>query len=352
MTRLLTGAALLGAGIAALATGAPARGAPIVIAGWPAVTAEFGGSTLVWATTVTNRLRGFDYWSAEVSRVRVARGGPSGAPETPVVVRTQAGPFGPVGLSTGADGSFVLVARGRGFPPPVVWCCDTRGLEVVMESDGRDIAPRALAAGVDGLRVRTILATTGATALVTDDPLRLTDDPAADRGRARPRAEAPFPSLPTEALASISGTAAVWVDPGAPGVINRGTLSDTGVTEGPALTVPGSIMAVWTRADAAAVAYRSGSGVTVAHVDLQTGVVRTVARASGVPPVALGRGIVAVAAGRRVLAGPPERLTEVRRAAGPVAALATDGARVAIFERSRSRTGARTTALRLARVGG
>jgi hypothetical protein len=329
-----------------------ATAAPLTISGWPEITARLSGSSLVWAATVTNRLRGFDYWATEVSRVRLGRSGPRGPAETPVAVRTQAGPLGPVALSTGPDGSFALLARGQGFPPPVIWCCDARGLEVVMESDGRETAPRALAAGVDGARVRMLLATPDAVRLVSDDPLRVTDDPAADRARARPRVEAAFPGRPRDPLVVIAGRQAAWIDSTAPTEVRTGTLTDAGVVEGPPLRQPGTVVGLWIGAPSTVVAAsRTAGGVEVARHDLPAGTRRVVFRGSRVPPLAAGGGVLAVADGRRVLAG-RGALAEVRRTSGAVAALATDGRRLAIFERLTGRRGARGTAVRLARVAG
>lgn len=337
------------------AGGAPhAEAAPIVVPGWPALAAEFSGSTLGWAAARTSRLRGFAYWSVEASRVRLGRGGPSGPVETPVVVRTQAGPFSGVAIapadSPSEPGAFVLLARGRAFPPPVVWCCDARGLEVVIESDGRAGAPRAVAAGADGRRVRLVLVAATSARLVSEDPQRLGDDPAGRAG-ALPRAEAPFPGRPADGLAAIRGGLAAWVERGEPAAVRVARIGDGGATGLTILHQPGPVAAL--RVDpprAVVVALRAGRGAQVARHDLARGRRAVLWRGRSLPRIAAAGGAVAIADGRRVLAGRAGRVAPVGRAGGAVGALATDGRRVAIFERIASRRGSRVTVVRLVRL--
>ncbi|MEW6582676.1 MAG: hypothetical protein AB1416_07950 [Actinomycetota bacterium] len=341
------------AAVAILAAWAPAgaaTAAPVTVTGWPAVEAALGGGTLAWATTATNRLRGFSYWSTEVSTVRLGRTGPSGAATSPVAVRTQAGPFGPVGLTAGADGSVVLVARGRGFAPPVVWCCDTRGLEVVMHSDGRAGAARALAAAVDGPRVRMVLAAASGATLVGEDPRRLTDEQEALAG-ALPRVEAAFPGTPVEGLVAASGPLLAWVDAADPAAVRTGTVTDAGLAEGTPLPTGARVRGVWVEAPSTVVVASGTSAVTLTRHDLAGGTRRVVWRGAGVPRVAVGGGVVAVASGRAVSAG-RGALRPLRTAAGEVAAVATDGRRVAAFERIVRRGGKRATVMRLLAVTG
>lgn len=332
---------LLGLGLAVAV--APAQAAPLAVPGWPRISSSIEGSTLLWTTTVTNRLRGFDYWAAEVSRVPLGTNGPRGVPETPVVVRTQAGPLGPVALAPGAGGTFTLLARGRNFAPPVIWCCDDEGVEVVMESDGRATAPRALAAGADGTRVRMLLSTPAAVRLVSASAL--------PGETALPRTEVDFPGRPIEPLAAIAGLQVAWVDETAPNEVRTGVLGDTGVTVGATLPQPGPVAALWvTPSGTVVVAGRVGAGFQIARHDTSAGGARRVVfRGSKVPPLSVGGGVVAVADGRRVLAGRGS-LTEVRRTKGVVASVATDGRRLAIFERLQAKGGVKRTAVRLVRV--
>lgn len=326
-----------------LPVAAPAAAAPLAVSGWPQITAHIEGSTLMWTTTVTNRLRGFDYHAAEVSRISLDPKGPRGLSETPVVVRTQAGPLGPVALAPGTAGSFTLLARGRGFPPPVIWCCDADGIEVVMESDGRDTAPRALAAGAEAGRVRMVLATPDAVRLVSASPLSGAGSLA--------RTEVAFPGRPLEPFAAIAGNRVAWVDVAAPSVVRTGSLADTGVTEGTPLRQPGVVAGVWlTSNGTVVVAARVGGRVEIARHDAATGAARRmVFRGPRVPSLSVGGGVVAVADGRTVLAG-RTTLTEVRRTIGTVAAVAVDGRRLAIFERLQGKGGIKRTAVRLVRV--
>lgn len=339
VARMAAGALLLGLPLAA----GRAHATPLTISGWPKITAHVEDATLVWATTVTNRLRGFDYWATEVSRVPLGTNGPRGVPETPVVVRTQAGPLGPVAVTPGPGGTFTLLARGRGFAPPVIWCCDAQGVEVVMESDGRDDAPRALAAGVDGSRVRMLLASAGAVRLVSASP---------QPEGAPPRTQVIFPGRPREPLAVIAGNRVAWVDVASPNEVRTGVLGDGGVAVGLPLPRFGPVVGLWiTAAGTVVVASRVGGIVQVARHDPAAGGFRrlVVFRGSRVPALDVAGGVVAIADGRRILAG-RGLLAEVRRTTGVVSAVATDGRRLAIFERLSGKAGLRRTAVRLVRV--
>lgn len=335
--------------LAALAPSAVA--APVTLPGWPDLTAVVSGPRLVWGTTTVNRPTGFRYWSADVSYVRLGRSGPVGSVETPVSVRTQAGAIGPLALAAGGDGSFVLVARGTAFPPPVIWCCDSRGLETVIQSDGRPGAPVAAAAGVDGRRVRMLVPTATAATLVGEDPRRLSDS-VADLVQALPRVEAPVAGRPAGDLAAVDGSLVAWVDRADPTVVRTGTVTDTGFTEGPPVRAGAPVRHLWASAPATLVVAAGRGAVTLARHDLSSGARRVLWRGSGVPRVGVGGGAVAIADGRVVSVARPAGLAQVRATAGAVAAVATDGRRLAVFERITGRGGKRSTALRLEALRG
>jgi hypothetical protein len=353
-------AALLAAAVPAAAGARPAAAAQTVarapaltLAGWDAIGADFSGTSLVYGASAAVRLPRFSYQRTDVYRVRVTPTGRlRGRPADVVVVRTSAGAMSAAGVAGAGDGRFVVIARGRGFAPPVVWCCDAADVQSVLESDGRSDAPVALAAAVDGARARILLAP-GAGAgfrLVSADPSLA---PGFDRR------EAPFPGAPAPGLAALAPGLVAWADgpalPGAPPstTVQVGVPSDSGVDGVRALAQPGPALAVRAAPGLVVVAARVGAGVEVARYDLPGLRRRVLWRGASLPALAVGGGAVALAEGRNVLAG-RRALRLVRRAAGPVAAVAVGAGMVASFERvaapARPRGAPRSTRVWLTRL--
>ncbi|MEQ9337324.1 MAG: hypothetical protein RJQ03_09040, partial [Miltoncostaeaceae bacterium] len=145
-----------------------------------------------------------------------------GAPETVTSVRTSIGAMRPGVLQAAGGGDFVMAptAVGLRFPTPVIWCC-TDGVEVVVESDSRDGAGRAMAAAADHTdRVRMLLIDpAGAASLVGVDPVGLGEN----------RTGVPVAVATRPGLVAMTATRLVWVDPAAPEVLQRATVSDAGI---------------------------------------------------------------------------------------------------------------------------
>jgi hypothetical protein len=318
--------------------------APLRLEGWGQVRAAFSGGHLVYVdagAAVTDR---FVYWRAEAWRVPVGPRGFAGPARRAVVVRTSAGPMTGVTLATDGGSGFVMAAVGRGFPPPVVWCCTPENLELVIESDGRADAPVALAAGPDVGRIRMVMRRGAATELVSSG--------VSDDVNAQGRTVAPFPGRPGPGLVAVAPRLVAWSEEGGRG-LRWGVPSDAGVAPVRTLAAAGQVLRVWVAHRMVVALERSGGRVAVARYDLPSGRRRVVWRGSGVPQVAAGGGAVAVASGRTVLAGRGSLLRPVRRAAGVVSAVAVDARRVAVFERiRRSADGrsVRSTALRVVRL--
>jgi len=322
-------AALLAAASPAAAATAPA----ITLPGWDAIGADFSGTSLVYGASGTVRLPRFSYQRTDVYRVAVDRRGRlRGRPADVVVVRTSAGPMRAATVTGAGGGRFVVIANGRGFAPPVIWCCDAANVQSVLESDGRADAPVALAAAVDGARTRLLLAPGEGEGfrLVSEDPALA---PGFDRR------EAPFPGSPAPGLAALAPGLVAWADgpaaPAAPAAaaLQVGVPSDTGVSGVRTLALPGPALAVRAAQGVVVVAARAGTRVEVARYDLPSLRRRVLWRGRTLPPLAVGGGAVALADGRTVLAG-RARLRPVRRAGGPVSAVAVGATMVASFERA------------------
>jgi hypothetical protein len=316
----------------ARAAPAPARSPALALVGWDAIGADFSGRSLVYGASVTVRLSRFTYERTDVSRVPLTpRGRVGGRPEDLVVVRTSAGRMTAASIAGAGGGRFVVTARGRGFAPPVIWCCDGANIQSVLESDGRADAPPALAAAVDGARARLLLGPGGGAGF------RLVSvDPAAPGNERR---ETPFPGAPAQGLAALAPGIVAWADgpaaPGAPAAasVQVGVPTDGAVEGVRALPLRGPALGVWAVRGLVVVASRAGAGVEVARYDLPALRRRVLWRGPARPTVAVGGGAVALADGRRVLAG-RGALRLVRRAAGPVAAIAVSARFVASFERA------------------
>jgi hypothetical protein len=333
--------------LALLAGAAAAAAKPVTIDGWGTVVADYSGRNLVIAdfATATVKGRDFSYYRADTYRVRLsASGGVRGATESPVVVREQIGPMQGGTIVGNGSGGFVLLAAGRGFAAPVIWCCTSGGIQNTVESDGRKDAPQTVAAAQDGKRVRWIRGRAGRYQLLAVD--------AADES-GETRTQVGFPGRPRLGLAALGPGNVAWVDQ--PLYSSRPTLrigvpTDAGVRSVRSLPQPGPVLRIWVERGTALVANRVGAQVQLARYDLPSTRRVVVWRGSGLGPTSLGGGTVATTVGRRVLAAGAGALRPVRTATAPVAAVAVDGSRLAVFERLITKKGARITALRLARV--
>jgi hypothetical protein len=346
---LLAAACGVGLGIAGDAAAAPLR-----VEGWGSMTADFSGKELVFrdsgAVPVTSgsgatRRTVFSYYYTYGWRVPLGAAGPSGPVTRAIAARTQAGPMRAATIVGDGKGGFVLVVGGRGFAPPVIWCCNAAGIENVLESDGRATAPSVVAAALDGKRVRMVMGRRSRFQIVSvnaDDEIGTTRTP-----------PAPFPGTPSAGKIAIARGVVAWAD--APGqyatrpVVKVGVPSDTLVRSVRTLRQPGQVLRVWAAKRLVVVATRTRTGVELARYDLPSP--RRVPIWSGrrLGPVDLGNGVVALGVGRTVYASRAGRLRPVARAARNIPTLATDGVRLAVFQRTRVK-GTRYTTVRLQRL--
>lgn len=245
-----------------------------------------------------------------------------------VIVRSSVAPMPQSRIASDANG-FVFVPGGL-TPSPVIWCCVANKEVVLVRPEGTPTAPVPTAAGIDGERVRALVRTGDATAVLRSWSPQKLDDP-----------DYPDPTATTADVAASprGGTSAIgagviaWSDNPAAGALSVGIPGDTGVSDVRVIPPTGPILDVKADAGAVVVTRRVGAGHEVSRVDTQ-GVVTRIWSGAARPMVAVGGGTVAIVAGRTVLAargGAPARRAAV--ANGLVVGVAADGDRLAWLQR-------------------
>jgi hypothetical protein len=323
-------AALALAGLLAVSVAPALAGPTLTITGWGRIAADISGPRLVYADSATVNTERFAYWRTDTFRVGLTRTGFGGRPTRAAVLRTSAGPMDRAWITGNGLGGFVVVAAGRGYPAPSVWCCDPTGTEAVIESDGRSTAPRVVASAQQGPRsVATVLGRRGSYRVLLVDPIEPTTS----------RVFYGFPGRPAEGLIGMARGLVAWADQpvyGSRPVVRVGVPGPRAVTGIRSIPQPGRVLRVWAVTGLVVVATRVGGRVEIARHPLPSGRRTVVWRGAALPPVvAVGGGTVAVAQGRDVLAARAGALRRVRTGAGPVSGLAVDRSRVVSFERVR-----------------
>ena len=310
------------AGVAALSLTGSAQAANIVLDGWGGITADIGGGALVWSDTAPAKAATFTYWRTDTGRAPF--GGSIGTAAEPVLIRTSAGiSKGARVRATGTGRGYVTIAPGAAYAGPVIWCCDSTSTEVVVSSDGRDGAPAPAGAGLDGSRVRWISGSASGAVLGSASPVE---------GDLRGTSVS-IPGNTGPGLASIATGVAAWAGKGSSS-ISIGIPADDGVSGVRTVAQGGVVKSVFATPVFVVAVVKSGSRAKVVRTDVSSGTARTVWSGSGAPVVVAGGNAIAIGTGSNVFSS---RGGATARAAGTakglVAALATDGKRIVVFER-------------------
>ena len=309
-------------GAAGLALTGSAQAANIVLGGWGSITADIGGGALVWSDTAPAKTATFTYWRTDTGRA--AFSGTIGKATKPVVIRTSAGiSNGARVRATGTDKGYVTIAPGAAYAGPIIWCCDSESAEVVVSSDGRDGAPAPAGAGLDGTRVRWIASSASGAVLGSASPVE---------GDLRATSVS-IPGNTGPGLASIATGVAAWAERGAT-AISIGIPGDDGVSGLRGVAQGGIVKSVFATPAFVVTVVKSGSRAKVVRTDVASGTARTVWSGSGTPVVAAGGNAIVIGSGSNVFSSKGgAKARAAGTAKGIVAALATDGTRIVVFER-------------------
>ena len=309
-------------GAAGLALTGSAQAANIVLGGWGSITADIGGGALVWSDTAPAKTATFTYWRTDTGRA--AFSGSIGKATKPVVIRTSAGSSNGARVrATGTDKGYVTIAPGAAYAGPIIWCCDSESAEVVVSSDGRDGAPAPAGAGLDGTRVRWIASSASGAVLGSASPVE---------GDLRATSVS-IPGNTGPGLASIATGVAAWAERGAT-AISIGIPGDDGVSGLRGVAQGGIVKSVFATPAFVVTVVKSGSRAKVMRTDVASGTARTVWSGSGTPVVAAGGNAIVIGSGSKVFSSKGgAKARAAGTAKGIVAALATDGTRIVVFER-------------------
>ena len=249
----------------------------------------------------------------------------------PVLIRTSAGmPNGARVRVTGTARGYVTIAPGAAYAGPVVWCCDASNTEVVVSSDGRDDAPHPVGAGLDGDRVRWIASGAAGAVLGAGSPVE---------GDLR-ETSISIPGNPGPFQASIAQGVAAWADRGG-STLRLGVPSDTDMGSMREVPQGGQVKSVLATSTYVATVVRAGGRTKVLRTPVAGGAPRTIWTGSGTPQVAMSGGAIAIGSGTTVLTSRSGGTAKkAYTAKGPIAAVATDGKRVVVFERITRKIGA------------
>ena len=309
-------------GAAGLVLTGSAQAANIVLGGWGSITADIGGGALVWSDTAPAKTATFTYWRTDTGRA--AFSGSIGKATKPVVIRTSAGSSNGARVrATGTDRGYVTIAPGAAYAGPIIWCCDSESAEVVVSSDGRDGAPAPAGAGLDGTRVRWIASSASGAVLGSASPVE---------GDLRATSVS-IPGNTGPGLASIATGVAAWAERGAT-AISIGIPGDDGVSGLRGVAQGGIVKSVFATPAFVMTVVKSGSRAKVMRTDVASGTARTVWSGSGTPVVAAGGNAIVIGSGSKVFSSKGgAKARAAGTAKGIVAALATDGTRIVVFER-------------------
>jgi hypothetical protein len=332
---------------AAAASPAVAAQSRRTITGWPTASLALSGKSLIFARSTAPRITpgGFVIHRTDTLRYGLSGTRLTGRFTEEIIYRTSAGRTTAGPISADATGRYIIIATGAGTPPQPIFCCTSEPRDIPLEPDGRADAPITLAAALDGPLANYILRRPdGSHVLVSYTVSDAKGQPT------HQRVARPFPG-PNPAVVAMG-----------PGIIasvpadNRRAI-DLATTAGGYEVFGGNRLEDQTGDVSRLLATRNmivalvatGSGSKLVRLDAPTWTGSVIWRGTRPPAlIAVGDRTVVYADKGVVTQSLPGRLRTALRPRGKIVALATDGRRLALAERSTR--GPRKTILTVASV--
>ncbi len=320
-----------------------------LLKGWPTVSLGFSGKNVVLAESTAPRIvpGGYTVFRTDTFRLRLTGDRLNGRVIPDIVFRTSAGQTtgGPIFGDT--TGNYIIIATGRGFPTQPVFCCTRTPRDIPLEPDGRPGAPKTIAATLDGPLARYLLQNADGTHTFVSYTVSDTPGQPLFQRIARPLTGG------APSLAAMAPGILATVD-AATGKSIRLTTTSAGIYDPLGeLVLPvqdGVVKRLHVTRSMVVALVRTSSGFQLVRMDAPSWN-RTVIWSGTRPPAltAAGDRTVVYATDNVVTQSVPGRKRELMRLRGKIVALATDGRRIAIANRSQ-RGKPRTTAIIVASV--
>ena len=328
--------------LSALIVATPAFAAPSErrIRDWPRMSIALSGNSVAYATstaTTINVAGRYTIFRTDTFRLPLSGTRFTGARIEGIVLRTSAGRTtgGPIfGDDTGRYG---IVATGQNFPPQVVFCCLTDKRDLPVEADGRVGGPVTVAATLDGPLLRYVLRDPdGAHRLVSYTVSEAPGQPFTQR------VSRPIDAQPSGSLIAMEPGVVAWVDRRNTAEVRVATTPSGQFDVFGGLTIPqaGTVVRLHVTRSMVVTLTRGSNGYELVRFDAPAWT-PTVIWSGRTPPryTAAGDRTVALVSGALVQQQVPGRARRtVFRLRGPAAALATDGRRIVVLERLRTRS--------------
>lgn len=318
---------------------------------WPTIAVTFSGSNVVVAESTAPRINpgGFTVFRTDTFRLRLSgdrlTGGAIQEDDKDIVFRTSAGRTSVAALAGDTTGRYVVIVKGAGFPPQVVYCCTSEPRDLPLEADGRLTGPVAFAATLDGPVARYVMRDpSGAHTLISST---VSDSPGQ-----------PFTQRIARPLTAATQGSLIAMAPGLIAIANGDTIRLTttppdavDIALGPELVEPGVVTRLHATRTMIVALVRTPSGLELARRDAPSWTRKVIWRGTSQPPLsAVGdRTVVFTNRAGVVTQSVPGATRQLLKLRGTLAALATDGRRVAVAER-RTTKGKRRTAIVVASV--
>ncbi len=306
------------------------------------------GANVVLAESTSPRILpgGYTIFRTDTFRLGLKGNRLNGRVIPDIVYRTSAGRTTGGPIFGDATGRYIIIATGSGTPPQPVFCCTRTPRDIPLEPDGRPDAPVTIAAALEGPLARYVLRNRDGTHTLVS--YTVSDAPGQPLFQ---RVTRPLPDDNPSLIALAPGIIAS-VDAATGRTIRLSTISGVYDVFGGTVLAPqsGEITRLFVTRTMVVALVRTDTGYKLVRHDAPTWTPQVIWRGGRAPGlVAAGDRTVVFTNGSVVTQSVPGRIRNVLRLRGKLVALATDGRRVAVAERS-TRGKPRKTAIVVASV--